>query len=199
VTRPIHAPAAIRRASSMCNSCISLINNYMLRTAVRQRIPIVAGGYIGGQVPTDAAVIRIRPRTHAKSREASLQKYVEALGPEARGYFDLPTDGDGDREVVVINPMLGVGKSEAAIVEDVRAIGWRPVANVGRNSTNCMLNDLGIAVHHQQHGFHPYVLEVSEQVRAGLMTREEALDKVSEIPEFSSLTSQVRTLGLRLV
>jgi tRNA(Ile)-lysidine synthase TilS/MesJ len=201
VTRPIHAPAAIRRASSMCNSCISLINNYMLRTAVRQRIPIVAGGYVGGQVPTDAAVIRIRPRAQAKARETSVRKYVEALGDEARGYFDLPANdgGDGDCEVFVINPMLGVGKSEAAIVEEVRAIGWRPVPNVGRNSTNCMLNDLGIAVHHRQHGFHPYVLEVSEQVRAGLMTRDEALEKVGRIPEFSSLATQIRTLGLRLV
>ena len=197
VTQPMHAPAAIRRASSMCNSCIGVINNYMMKTALQHQIPIIAGGYIGGQVPTDAAVMRLRASVHAKAKAPSVQRYVQVLGAAADTYFGLPKVED-DREVVIINPMLGIGQTEEAIIENISAIGWRRVANVGRNSSNCQLNDLGIAVHHKQYGFHPYVLEVSEQVRAGLMSRAQALDKVGHIPEFSTLTSQIRTLGLNL-
>jgi tRNA(Ile)-lysidine synthase TilS/MesJ len=196
VTQPIHAPAAIRRASGMCNSCIGVINNYMVKTAFQQQIPIIAGGYIGGQVPTDAAVMRFRAGAQAKARAASLQRYGQVLGPVADTYFGLPKVED-DREVVIINPMLAIGLTEEAIIEDISALGWRRVKNVGRNSSNCQLNDLGIAVHHKQYGFHPYVFEVSEQIRAGLMSRAQGLEKVGHIPEFAALTSQIRTLGLK--
>jgi hypothetical protein len=40
------------------------------------------------------------------------------------------------------------------------------------------------------------VFEVSEQVRCGAMSREEALHKVSRIPQFAELQAQMQKLGL---
>src|SRR5688500_9951370 len=51
-----HVGAAVKRASAVCNSCIGLINNHMIKTALQMEIPIIAGGYLGGQVPKDAAI-----------------------------------------------------------------------------------------------------------------------------------------------
>ena len=197
-TTALHAPAAIKRASSMCNSCISLINNYMIKTALQHNVKIIAGGYIGGQIPTDAAVMRMKTSVQSKLRGVSLKRYVTALGPAAEKYMGFP-DVTDDSELVIVNPMLGLGQSEEQVIENISSIGWQRVTSVGLNSSNCQLNDLGIAVHHKQHGFHPYALEASEQIRAGLMTRAEALKKVERIPEFSDLRDQIAKIGLHIL
>ena len=41
----IHSKASIKRASSICNSCINLINNIMIKIALEKNIPMIAGGY----------------------------------------------------------------------------------------------------------------------------------------------------------
>ena len=79
---------------------------------------------------------------------------------------------------------------------NISTLGWRKTADTGSNSTNCLLNDLGIAVHYKQHQYNPYVNEIAEQVRTGLMSREEAIHKVQDIPDFSRVERQARAIGL---
>ena len=89
------------------------------------------------------------------------------------------------RKINIVNPMLAFGVSEDQIIEEISTLGWRKTNDTGSNSTNCLLNDLGIAVHYKQHQYNPYVNEIAEQVRTGLMSREEAIHKVQDIPDFS--------------
>jgi hypothetical protein len=193
----VHTKAAIRRASSVCNSCINLINTYMLRTAVRYGAPLVAGGYIGGQVPRDAAVLVIDMEKQERLRATTLARTVGSFGPEAARYFSTAAaKGASLPRVTVINPMLSVNVSEAQIIDSIAPLGWVKTRDTGLNSSNCRLNDLGIAVHYRRHEFHPYVFEISEQVRAGLMSRDEALTRVTRIPAFADLTPQLAKLGL---
>ena len=42
------------------------------------------------------------------------------------------------------------------------------------HSSNCRINDLGILNHQKKYGFHPYELEISEQVRNGNLSYVEA-------------------------
>ena len=51
----VHVKASITRASNICNSCINLINNQMITFALKNKVNLIAGGYLGGQVP------RMRP------------------------------------------------------------------------------------------------------------------------------------------
>lgn len=193
----IHTRAAAKRASSLCNSCIGLINSYMLQTAIRQGIPMIAGGYIGGQVPADAAVLSIDtgPQNHA--RQAALARSINLFGPAASRYFDIAAAGPaGPQSVVIINPMLATDLTEAQIIEAISELGWVRTRDTGLNSSNCRLNDLGIVLHYRKHGFHPYVLELSEQVRSGLMARDEALRRVQHIPGLETLAPQMRKLEL---
>jgi len=196
VSDTVHTKSAVKRASSMCNSCINLINSYMLKAALRHGAPLVAGGYIGGQVPRDAAVLVVDVDRQEQLRSTALRKNVEHFGPEAARYFGMGTSQAPGKKVTVINPMLAVNLSEQEIIESLSQLGWIKTQDTGLNSSNCRLNDLGIAVHFKKHQFHPYVFELSEQVRSATMSREVALRKVSQIPEWAELKSQIDQLGL---
>jgi len=197
----IHARAAIKRASPICNSCINLINNHMLIAALEKQVPIIAGGYIGGQVPKDSAVIHVDFAAHARARAASLTKYVQHFGDEASRYFDVDlslVERSAIKKIAVLNPMLTLAISEEEIIESIRELGWCKPTDTGKNSSNCLLNDLGIAVHHQKFGFNPYVAEIAEQVRYGLMTREDGLDKAMAIPDLDEVAPQAERIGMAL-
>jgi len=194
----LHAPSAIRRASNMCSSCIGLINTRMLNTAAQHDTSLVAGGYIGGQVPKDAAMLQVDLAVLARTRAASHEKYLRVFGPAAERFFALPatTAGAPAKRITIINPMLTVRLTESQIVDDLAALGWTRTTDTGENSTNCRLNDLGILVHHRRYGFHPYLLEMADQVRAGLLDREAALRRARAIPDIASILPQARQLGL---
>ena len=178
----IHSPAAIQRASSICSSCITLINTFMVRKALELGAPMIAGGYLAGQLPRDAALFFLRPATMAKTRTSMLERFARAFGEDARAYFELPVEADGPREVTVINPMMGVSLTEDDIVDSLTPLGWRRPRDTGLTSTNCRLNDLGVFLHSRRHGFHPYAFEIAEQLRHGLMTAAEAQRKLTAIP-----------------
>lgn len=196
----VHTKAAIKRASSLCNSCINLINAHMLKTAVQVGAPLIAGGYLGGQVPRDSAVLAVDLRAQASGREQAVARYVEHFGPGARAYFDTHAmiRPDTDARVTILNPMLSLDVTEDEVIAAIGELGWRKVTDVGLNSSNCRLNDLGIALHHGQHKFHPYAFEMSELIRAGVMTRERALAKVSAVPTMADVAPQAAQLGLDL-
>jgi len=196
----LHANAAVKRASNMCSSCISLINNYMLKLAAQTNVPLIAGGYIGGQVPKDAAILSVDLGVFASMREASLKRFVEHIGPEAHKYFDLPhSKGTGSNRIItIINPMLTELVSEEEIVTEIGKLGWKRTTDTGPNSSNCMINDLGVAVHYSQYGFNPYIMEIAEQVRNGKMTREQGIERAFSIPERSAVEPLAAKIGLIL-
>jgi hypothetical protein len=137
----------------------------------------------------------LKPDTPARS--AQLARTVSAFGPEALRYFEVARDARrADQSVLIVNPMLGTELNEAQIVAAITALGWSRAQDTGLNSSNCQLNDFGIAMHYRQHGYHPYAFELSEQVRGGLMAREEALRRVIDIPDLRGLTPQMRKLQL---
>lgn len=197
--KDIHSKAAIKRASGICNSCINLINAYMIKTALQNGTFLIAGGYIGGQVPKDSAIMTINLQRKKQMDQIALKRYATYFGEEAYRYFGLDDSlyDQGDK-ITVINPMLTMHVSEEKIIAEIKALGWQPPKNTGKNSSNCLLNDLGIAIHQQQHGFHPYVFEISEQIRQGTLDRQTALEKIEKSRAFSSLSWQVEKIGLDL-
>jgi tRNA(Ile)-lysidine synthase TilS/MesJ len=198
----IHSNAAAKRASNICNSCINLINTYVLKVALQNNIPIVAGGYISGQVPKDSAVMNIDLNFQAKSREVSVGRYKQFWGNLSVKYFSilesLIKGYKFDGKVAVINPMLAIAVTEDEIIDDIKKLGWAKTKDTGQNSSNCLLNDLGIYVHLKQYKFHPYIFEISEQVRAGLITREKALEKVNNTPKAIDLSNQAEKININL-
>lgn len=198
-TGGVQTPASIKRASAICNSCISLINNLMVKFALQYEAPLIAGGYIGGQVPKNMAVLDLNLIQQERMRAPQREKYLDLFGPAANQFFFIRQSllqKQPEGRVMVINPMLTVAVREEEIIAAIQTLGWAPTTDTGRNSSNCRLNDLGIAIHYHQHQFHPYAFEIAEQVRYGLMSRAEALTKVQEIPAFAQLTPQMAQIGI---
>lgn len=193
----LHSKASIKRASSICASCIMMINTHMLQKAVQLKAPIVAGGYIGGQVPRDGAVMSIKPGRQSSMRDKAVDRFESSVGHNARQYFSLPTEGlDAEREIIVINPMLGLSISEEDIIKALEPMGWKRPKDTGRTSTNCRLNDLGVYIHSNKYKFHPYAMEVAEQLRGGTMTREKAEKKLNILPTRIEVTELAHQIGL---
>jgi hypothetical protein len=59
-------------------------------------------------------------------------------------------------------------------------MGWEKPDDTDPNSTNCLLNALGIKVHKERFQFHPYAFELANLVRSGYMDREVALARLEE-------------------
>lgn len=191
----LHPRSAIKRASCLCNSCISLINTCALNTALEKQIPLVAGGYLAGQTPKYAAVIKIDPATGHIARAAMLKKVEQHLGAENLPYFQLDASSSL-QELTLVNPLLADPKPESEIITQVQALGWSRPKDTGLNSSNCRLNDYGVHAHYGAYGFNPYIAEIAEQVRYGLMSRAEGLERAYTIPEAEEVAHLAQELGI---
>lgn len=193
----VHAPAAIKRASDVCSSCINLINAHMITVAAQNNVSLIAGGYLGGQVPKDSAVLDINLDRLRKTRSAAMASYKKRFGHEATRFFSIPEAGGGNgSNITVINPMLTVAYHESELIEEIAKYGWRRPTDTGGHSSNCRLNDVGIFAHQKRYGFHPYVFELAELVRKGFADRQQALEKLSRLPNPGDFGDILEKLGI---
>ena len=194
----VHTSAATTRASNICNSCITLINNYMVKTALQMRVPMVAGGYLSGQVPKNAVTMVLDARRLRETRQAALPRLTRAFGPRSEHYFGIEVPEGETGKVTVLNPLLAIRYDEEDVIEQVKGLGWRMPVDTGKHSSNCRLNDLGIHAHLKQYGFHPYVWDISDLVRRGSLSREEALEKIDSTPDIDRVRAMGSQLGLEV-
>jgi hypothetical protein len=61
------------------------------------------------------------------------------------------------------------------------------------------LNAFANQTHQQNHGYHPYAMEMAELVREGVLSRDEALSRLTEPPE-PQIIARVKTkLGIEAI
>jgi hypothetical protein len=124
-----------------------------------------------------------------------VNRFVHFFGEEARPYFEIERPGAA-QEVTVINPMLGLGVAEDEIIRALEPLGWTRPTDTGVTSTNCRLNDLGVFTHTRRHGFHPYAFEIAEQLRQGLMSKDEAIHKLETLPSRQDVAWLAERIGV---
>jgi tRNA(Ile)-lysidine synthase TilS/MesJ len=179
---------ALERASSICNTCMNLVKAYLLKTAVEMGIPIMAYGWSPGQAPLQSSVIRWNPAM-IHQMQAAVVIALNAVGgddlmpycPGERHWRMLEDTRGGPRGEGLYNvhPLAFLEYDEEKIIREIRDLGWEDPKDTDPNSTNCLLNALGIKVHLERYGFHPYALEIACLVREGHMSREAGLGKLS--------------------
>jgi hypothetical protein len=179
---------ALERASSICNTCMNLVKAYLLKTAIEMGIPIMAYGWSPGQAPVQSSVIRWNPAM-IHQMQAAVVSALSAVGgddlmPYCPGerHWRLLEDRLGGSRVgglYNVHPLAFLEYDEEKIIGEIRDLGWEDPADTDSNSTNCLLNALGIKVHLERHGFHPYAQEIACLVREGHMSREAGLGKLS--------------------
>ncbi|MCD4719349.1 MAG: hypothetical protein K8S13_05755, partial [Desulfobacula sp.] len=77
-----------------------------------------------------------------------------------------------------IHPLAFFDYDEEKIKQELRSIGWKAPEDTDTNSSNCLINAFANKCHIARHGFHPYVWEIANMVRQGIMSRDEGLIKI---------------------
>lgn len=184
VLHPIYNAKTLTRISSVCNSCISIVNLTALKMALEKNIPFILSGFTLGQIPVNGIIYKNNYQFLQESREAPLARLREAAGSFIDNYFTLPPKLINADTVYphTLNLLCVENLNEHDILSSVASIGWTPPKDVDGCSSNCMLNSFNNMAHEKTLGYNPYELELSRLIRKGLMTREEGLAKIGDQP-----------------
>lgn len=168
--------------SGVCISCIRMVMTASLRTAIEKRVPLVMLGNSPGQVlRSEEELIYQDNRIPYKLRRRLFEKVAGQTGPwvydslmlTAKEYATTPFP-------YFVSPLPILGYDEAEIYRTIEPLGWSKPTDVDPSSTNCRLNAFGIIRHQNLYRFHPYDYEMSQLVRLGSMSREAALEKLTD-------------------
>lgn len=178
----IYPSHLIKYGSGICISCIRIVNNMALRTAIEKNIPMVFIGNSPGQlIQSDREIIYQDNRIPYSLRKKLFEPLAERVGEEIYHYFVLEESAYKQESFpFTINLFPIIGYDESAILKEIIKIGWVKPADVDPNSTNCQLNSLGIIKHKDLYRFSPYDYEMSMLVRLGRLDRAEALQRVED-------------------
>ena len=181
----IYKPITLTRISSICNSCISIVNTTALKLAIEKNIPFIIAGFTLGQIPINSIIYKNNHKFLEDSKVESLAKLRNAAGDFVDQYLTLPNKmlNDIERYPHNVNILCVENITEEQIKEEIKSLGWESPGDVDGCSSNCMLNTFNNHVHEHVFGYNPYEMELSHLIREGLLLREEALQKMSTRPE----------------
>lgn len=184
-----------RSRASICPIC-SLW--YMLKTyeiAARYEVPIIISGWTKGQTSSSTRTVMTKCACNTNGEEyGSMVRDTRAFMEQAvrlvPRYQDFPQNMEGvlvaarkryGSKATVLSPhwFLAVEPDEyVKILQD--RLGWRfPRESYPKNTTNCRLNFLSTVLTVRNYGFSHYHIEASKMIRLGLLTREEALERLA--------------------
>lgn len=179
----IYNPHTLTRISANCNSCISIVNNIALKTALEKRVPFILAGFTLGQIPSNTIYYQNNYQFFKESRKPVLDKLKHLLGDDVSRYMEIPEHLQNGDYPFNINLLCLEDITENEIVDRILPLGWKKPADVDGCSTNCRINAFNNYVHVQRYGYSPYELELSHLIRKNLLSREEALDKLFDQPK----------------
>lgn len=179
-TKDVYNMQTLRRISSVCQSCITIVLNTAVTIALEKGAPYVIGGFTLGQVPRGKFGYRLDAKQLNAMRRGVVEKFEE-LGVHASRELLLihPNHEINGTDVTLVNPLCAMEVEENEIIRVAKSLGWESPNDVDGCSTNCRLNAVGNFFHEKRFGFNPYEVELSHLVRRGLMEREEMLRKIS--------------------
>ncbi len=177
----------IKRSSDICTNCINLINKIMVNYSVKKNIPIIAGGYISGQVPEGSLILNLN---------LNLLSIPGQILKNFNEYIIKKSDIKNfqHNSLSIVNPLLSENYNENEILKKISKVGWKKPKDTGLHSSNCKINDLGIEIHLQKYGFHPYSAELASQIRTKQIKRTEAIKKITT----NILTKNVKSIAKKI-
>lgn len=193
----IFSKKTLERASTICTSCIGIVKFVTLKTALEKGIMLVGYGWSPGQAPVQSSVIRTNPSLIRATQAAIRTPLAKVVGDEVGGYF-LGEEHFAmkDRFPYNVHPLAFLEYNEEKILDEIGALGWTLPSDTDSNSTNCLLNAFANDIHIKRFKFHPYVWEIANMVRAGVMDREEGYKKIYGEQPAGLLEEAHRRLGI---
>lgn len=183
VTRRNPYPAkALERASGICNACMGLVKNVVLRVALEKGIPLVVYGWSPGQAPISASLFRMNAPMLRQMVGARSTPLATLAGDALEPYL-LAEEQFAQAAELPFN--VNLLAFHDYVEEDVRSaierLGWSAPDDTDGNSTNCLLNSFATRHHLARYGYHPYAFEVAGLVRSGAMTRDQGLASLADL------------------
>ncbi len=194
----IFSAATLLRASSICTACIGIIKSLTLKVAIEMTIPLSAFGWSPGQAPIQTAIMKTNASFIRQNQRALMSGLSPDLHARISSYF-IPESyyqTYADRFPTNIHPLAFFEYDEQKIIEELSGIGWELPTNTDTNSTNCLLNAFANQVHLERRKFHPYVWEIANMVRQGVITRKEGIEKIYTPQNAQQVNYAKQKLGL---
>jgi hypothetical protein len=180
----VYAKKALERASTICTTCMGVVKFIALRMAIEGGIPFIIYGWSPGQAPIEASIFPNNPDMIRKMQDAFVRPMREVAGDAIDCYFLTEEHfARDDRFPTNVSPLAFLDYDEEDILKKIGTMGWEKPDDTDPNSTNCLLNSLGIQVHKERFQFHPYAYELANLVRSGYMDRELAVARLEEDPD----------------
>jgi hypothetical protein len=194
----IFSAATLLRASSICTACIGIVKSLVLRTALEMSIPLVAFGWSPGQAPIQSAIMKTNTSMIRLTQKAQKGGFPTNIASAMDAYM-IPEsyyETCKDRFPYNIHPLAFFNYDEEHIKGELKSVGWKLPTNTDTNSTNCLLNAFANHCHLERHKFHPYVWEIANMVRQGVMTRQEGIEKIYSPQSTDQVRFAQNKLGL---
>ena len=192
--RELYSAKTLERASTICTSCISFVKGIVLRTALEKEIPFIGYGWSPGQAPVQASVMRTNAALMRNAQQATLQPLLEIAGEAILPFFVTDKQfGRTEKFPWNVHPLAFLPYDEEKIIERIKEFGWEKPDDTDPNSSNCLLNAYANQIHRKRYDFHPYVWEIANMVREGVMSREEGLEKI-EPPENEKMVAHSKDI-----
>jgi len=177
----IYTEKGLERASSICTTCMGIVKFIALRMAIEGNIPLITYGWSPGQAPIEASIFPNNPSMIRGMQEQLTGPMTRLVGSGIENYFLTEEHfAMADRFPHNVSPLAFLEYDEEEIFEIIKSFGWKKPDDTDPNSTNCQLNSLGIDVHRERLGVHPYAFELAGLVRGGYMERDEAISRLEE-------------------
>ncbi len=194
----MYSKKTLERASTICTSCIGLVKSLCLKTSIEQNIPMIGFGWSPGQAPVQSAIMRNNPSLIKMTQRAIMGPMEKVVGGDIDSYFLNEWHyAQSERFPVNVHPMAWEFYEENMILEEIKKLGWKEPDDTDTNSSNCLLNAFANEVHLDQLGFHPYVWEIANMVREGVMPRQMGYEKIYNEQREDLIIPAKEKLGLQ--
>lgn len=189
---------------------------YMLKTyeiAARFDIPIIISGWTKGQTTGHTRAVLSKcacdqDPNEFKTMSAATREFMEKHVKTDPKYRDFPMNMDEviaiakkkfKSKAIVLSPHWFVPGGPDEYVPVIKEkLGWDyPQRSYPKKSTNCDLNFLASALAVKNYGYSHYHIEMSNMIRMGLMTRDEALELLKMDFDGQILDEILMKLGVR--
>jgi tRNA(Ile)-lysidine synthase TilS/MesJ len=176
----IFSAPTLLRASSICTACIGIVKSLVLKTALEMSIPLVAFGWSPGQAPIQSAILKTNSALIRQNQSALSNAFPAQIKRRMDQYLvpDSYYERYKTRFPYNIHPLAFFHYDEEHIKNELVNLGWEPPMDTDTNSSNCLLNALANHCHLKRHKFHPYVWEIANMVRQGVVDRDQGIEKI---------------------
>lgn len=180
-----HLRESLVKTGTVCDGCFGQIERLGLAQARMNSSQYVVTGLAREQIVHTKLEPFLRRDPQQQLVDEAIGRgtkiYLGALGAEPLPHYDY---------------FRYVDVAEGEIDDTLERLGdvWKAPSDTGTCSSNCLANDVGIAVHTLRHGYHNYEAPLAWAVRLGRLQRADALAKLTSVP--SDLTWSRQAAGV---